>query len=75
LADIEDKDFRHNALLSRAFRHAFRCSLFNRFIHPLQGHASHKREFRGVAEQTYFAFKARWALPRVLKLLRACNMI
>jgi lysylphosphatidylglycerol synthetase-like protein (DUF2156 family) len=75
LADIEDKDFRHNALLSRAFRHAFRCSLFNRFIYPLQGHASHKREFRGAAEQTYFAFNARLALPRVFKLLRACNMI
>jgi lysylphosphatidylglycerol synthetase-like protein (DUF2156 family) len=75
MADIEDKDFPHGALLSRAFRHAFRCPLFNRFIYPLQGHASHKREFRGVAEQTYFAFKTRLALPRVFKLLRACNMI
>jgi lysylphosphatidylglycerol synthetase-like protein (DUF2156 family) len=75
LADIEDKDFRHGALLSRAFRRAFRSPLFNRFIYPLQGHASHKREFRGAAEQTYFAFNTRWALPLVLKLLRACNMI
>jgi lysylphosphatidylglycerol synthetase-like protein (DUF2156 family) len=75
LADIEDKEFRHHALLSRAFRHAFRCPLFNRFVYPLQGHASHKRDYQGVSEQTYFAFNKRFALPSVLKLLRACNMI
>jgi lysylphosphatidylglycerol synthetase-like protein (DUF2156 family) len=75
MADIEDKDFRHSRLLSRAFRHAFVCPIFNRFFYPLQGHASHKREFRGMAEQTYFAFNRMLALPRVLKMLRACNMI
>jgi phosphatidylglycerol lysyltransferase len=77
MADIEDKEFHHDSFLSFAFRHAFRSRLFNRFVYPLQGHASHKRDFRGVAEQTYFAFKGRTgpAFPRVLKLLRACNMI
>jgi lysylphosphatidylglycerol synthetase-like protein (DUF2156 family) len=75
LADIKDKDFRHSVLMSLNFRHAFRCPLFNRFVYPLQGHASHKREFRGQAEQTYFAFKGLLALPHMLKLLRACNMI
>jgi phosphatidylglycerol lysyltransferase len=75
MADIEDKDFPHNSLLSFGFRRAFASALFNRFVYPLQGHASHKRDFRGTAEQTYFAFKGLIALPRVLKLLRACNMI
>jgi lysylphosphatidylglycerol synthetase-like protein (DUF2156 family) len=75
LADIQDKEFRHSYLLSRVFRHAFRCPLFNRFVYPLQGHASHKRDYTGVSEQTYFAFNKLFALPRVLKLLRACNMI
>jgi lysylphosphatidylglycerol synthetase-like protein (DUF2156 family) len=75
MADIEDKDFRHSALMSRYFRHAFRCPLFNRFVYPLQGHATHKSEFRGLAEQTYFAFNTGWALPRMFKMLRACNMI
>jgi phosphatidylglycerol lysyltransferase len=75
MADIEDKEFRHDSWLSRGFRHAFRCPLFNRFVYPLQGHAAHKREYRGTSEQTYFAFNKFFALPRVLKLLRACNMI
>jgi lysylphosphatidylglycerol synthetase-like protein (DUF2156 family) len=75
MADIEDKEFRHSAFLSRNFRHAYRCPLFNRFVYPLQKHAAHKREFRGMAEQTYFAFNTGLALPRVFKLLRACNMI
>ncbi len=75
LADIEDKEFRHSWLLSRNFRYAFWSPVFNRFVYPLQGHASHKREFGGVAEQTYFAFNKGFALPRMFKLLRACNMI
>jgi hypothetical protein len=75
MAGIEDKDFRHSFVVSRSFRHAFRCPLFNRFVYPFQGHAAHKREYRGMAEQTYFAFNRGFALPRVFKLLRACNMI
>jgi phosphatidylglycerol lysyltransferase len=75
MADIEDKEFRHSFLLSCGFRYAFRSSLFNRFVYPLQGHASHKRDYQGVTEQTYFCFNKRLALPRMLKLLRACNMI
>ena len=49
--------------------------MFNRYIYPLQGHASHKREFKGAAEQTYFAFNKGLPLVRGLKMLRACNMI
>jgi lysylphosphatidylglycerol synthetase-like protein (DUF2156 family) len=75
LADIEDKDFRHSAFLSLNFRHAFQCPLFNRFVYPLLGHATHKRRYGGTAEQTYFAFNTGWALPRMCKLLKACNMI
>jgi phosphatidylglycerol lysyltransferase len=75
MADIEDKDFRHSILLSWNFRYAFGSSLFNRFIYPLQGHASHKREFKGAVEQTYFAFNKGLPLVRGLKMLRACNMI
>jgi lysylphosphatidylglycerol synthetase-like protein (DUF2156 family) len=75
MADIDDNEFRHSAFLSASFGHLYRCALSNRFIYPLQGHAAHKREFRGTAEQTYFAFNRGLALPRALKLLRACNMI
>ena len=75
MADIEDKEFQHSALVSATFGHAFVCPLINRFFYPLQGHASHKREFRGTTEQTYFAFNTGLALPRMLKLLRACNMV
>jgi hypothetical protein len=75
MADIEDKGFKHSAFISFNFRHAYRCPLFNRFIYPVQAHAAHKREYRGLVEQTYFAFNTGLALPRLLKLLRACNMI
>jgi lysylphosphatidylglycerol synthetase-like protein (DUF2156 family) len=75
MADIDDKEFKHSAFISLSFGHAYRCPLFNRFIYPLLGHATHKRDFGGLAEQTYLAFNTGLALPRVLKLLRACNMI
>jgi lysylphosphatidylglycerol synthetase-like protein (DUF2156 family) len=75
MADIADKEFKHSAFLSSNFGPAFRCPLFKRCIYPLQWHATHKRDFGGLAEQTSFAFNTGLALPRALKLLRACNMI
>jgi hypothetical protein len=44
MADIDDKEFKHSAFISFNFGHD-RCPLFNRFIYPLQGHATHKRDF------------------------------
>jgi phosphatidylglycerol lysyltransferase len=75
-AEIEDRDFQPNKnwLVRRAFRFAFTNPLFNRFVYPLQGIDAHKRQFRGVGEQTYFAFNTLPSLPRVLKLLRACKI-
>jgi lysylphosphatidylglycerol synthetase-like protein (DUF2156 family) len=72
MADVEDKEFRHDRFVSGAFRHAFRSKLYNRYVYPLQGHAAHKRDYKGVAEQTYCAFNSRFALPCVIKMLRAC---
>lgn len=75
LADISDKDFRCNRLVSLWFRFGFRNALFNRYIYNLQGHAEHKREFRGVSEQTYYASDKTMALPRLIKLMFACNVL
>ena len=72
MADVEDKEFRHDRFVSGGFRRAFRSKLYNRFVYPLQGHAAHKRDYKGVAEQTYCAFNTRIALPHVIKMLRAC---
>lgn len=74
MADIADTDFRYNRLVSLWFRFAYANSLFNRYIYNLQGHAEHKREFRGIAEQTYYASDNVLALPRLIKLLVACNI-
>jgi lysylphosphatidylglycerol synthetase-like protein (DUF2156 family) len=74
LADIGDADFRYNRLVSLWFRFAYANSLFNRYIYNLQGHAEHKREFRGLTEQTYYASDKVLALPRLIKLLVACNI-
>ncbi|MGE0151580.1 MAG: phosphatidylglycerol lysyltransferase domain-containing protein [Reyranellaceae bacterium] len=75
LADIEDKEFRSNGFVSFWFRFGYRNALFNRYVYNLQGHAEHKREFRGVTEQTYYASDRILALPRLVKLLRACRVI
>jgi lysylphosphatidylglycerol synthetase-like protein (DUF2156 family) len=74
LADIADRDFRANGFVSFWFRFGYNNSLFNRYIYNLQGHAEHKREFRGDCEQTYYATDRRLALPRLFKLLRACRI-
>src|SRR5262245_17161766 len=72
MADIADQEFRPNRLLSAAFRHAFASKAYNRYIYPLQGHASHKRDYKGVAEQTYCAFKTGFALAHLFKMTHAC---
>jgi hypothetical protein len=35
----------------------------------------HKRQFRGVPVQTYYAFNTLPSLPRIIKVLRACRLI
>lgn len=72
---IEDRDFERNWLVRRLLRFAYTNGIFNRFFYSLQGMAAHKRQFGGEVTQTYFAFNTLPALPRLLKLLRACDII
>jgi lysylphosphatidylglycerol synthetase-like protein (DUF2156 family) len=72
MADIEDKEFRPNRFLSLAFRGSFNSKAYNRYVYPLQGHASHKRDYKGTAEQTYCAFKSGFALAHLMKMTHAC---
>jgi lysylphosphatidylglycerol synthetase-like protein (DUF2156 family) len=72
MVDIEDKDFRHSKLVSKLFRGSFASPLFNRYVYPLKGHASHKGSYRGTAEQAYCAFRPGFALAHVEKMTRAC---
>src|ERR1700681_2946927 len=74
-ADIEDKEFQKNWLVRRAFRFIYENTLYNRFFYAVKGLAAHKREYGGVTEQTYFAFNTLPALPRLIKVLRACEVI
>ncbi len=75
LAEIEDKDFKHNWLTRRSFRFIYKNWLFNRYFFPLQGIAAHKRGYGATTEQTYFAFNTLPALPRLIKGLRASRLI
>lgn len=75
MADIADGGFRHNRLVSFWFRFAYRNRLFNRYLYNLQGHAEHKREFRGTAWQTYYASDRSLALPRLIKLMWVCRLL
>jgi hypothetical protein len=77
LAYIRNHTFTANKswLVRRAFAFVYRNTLGNRYALPFQGHELHKCQFRGVTEQTYFAFNTRPALPRLVRLLRVCNFI
>lgn len=75
LAGIEDRDFQHNWLTRRAFAFVYRNWAFNRFVFPLRNNSAHKRQFGGMVEQTYFAFNRLPALPRIIKILRACGIV
>jgi phosphatidylglycerol lysyltransferase len=76
MAGVRDTRFRsRNWLVKKAFLRVYENGFFNRFIYPLQGHALHKRQYGGVEEQTYFAFNRKPGIPRLFKLLRACNVI
>jgi len=74
-AEIEDKDFQKNWLVRRSFRFIYENSLYNRLFYSLKGPTAHKREYGGISEQTYFAINTLPALPRLIKALRACEII
>jgi lysylphosphatidylglycerol synthetase-like protein (DUF2156 family) len=57
------------------FKWAYGSWLFNRFLYACKGLEMHKRLYRGVQEQTYYAFNRCPSLLRVLKLMRVCNII
>ncbi len=75
LAEIEDKDFPHSWFVRRAFRLVYTNTLFNRYIYPLQGLAKNKSRYCGVSRQTYFAFNTLPPFPRLIKILRAIELI
>lgn len=72
-AGLEDKTFRFNT--RGIFRLCYDSALFNRFVYALQGHAEHKRQYRGEEQQTYFVFNRRPSWLRIFKLMRACNIL
>jgi lysylphosphatidylglycerol synthetase-like protein (DUF2156 family) len=75
---LQDKEFKSNTSWATAhcFNFAYKSWLVNRFIYPNKGIAAHKRLFRGVQRQTYYA-SLNWcpSLLHVLKLLRACKIV
>jgi lysylphosphatidylglycerol synthetase-like protein (DUF2156 family) len=75
LANIEDNEFAYNWLVRRIFRFAYANTLVNRFLYPLQQLTKHKGAFAGSAAQSYYAFNRNPALPRLIKVLRACTLI
>lgn len=72
---IRDGPFTKNWLIKRSFRFLYTNGLANRFIYPAQSLARHKESYGGTNERSYYAFNTLPALPRLLKLLRACRLI
>jgi phosphatidylglycerol lysyltransferase len=77
LAGIHDKEFKHDWTVRRAFRFVYENGIFNRFVYPLKGLATHKlQNYRGGrTEQAYLAMNGTPTLPRLIKVLRACRII
>ena len=75
MAEVHDQEFRKNWLVKRAFRFCYESALFNSLIYPLKGHHVHKGRYGGTTTPSYFAFNTLPSLPRILKLVRACNII
>ena len=73
--EIEDKEFEKDWLTRRAFRFIHTNALAQRFIYPSQSLARHKDSYGGDSRQTYCAMNTPPALPRLLKLLRACGIV
>ena len=76
-APTEDKDFlaHRNWLMQRSFVWAYKSWLFNRYMYPLKAIHAHKSQFRGQLIQTYYAFNRTPSLPRLIKVLRACEIV
>jgi len=72
-----DEEFKSNRHWMTSFYLDRACKswLFNRFIFANRGLEAHKRVYRGVQAQNYYAFNRLPSLPRVVKLMRACNVI
>ena len=74
---VNDKEFEANRhwMTRFYFERAYKGWLFNRFIFANRGLEAHKRVYRGVEAQNYYAFNRLPSLPRVVKLMRACKLI
>lgn len=72
---IHDKEFTKDWLTRRAFRFMHTNWLAQRLVYPTQSLARHKESYGGKGRQTYCAMNTPPALPRLLKLVRACNIL
>jgi lysylphosphatidylglycerol synthetase-like protein (DUF2156 family) len=74
---LSDREFKSNRnwMTAHYFNQAHKSWLFNRFVYSNKGLEAHKRVYRGVEAQNYYAFNRLPSLPRVLKVMRACNLI
>ena len=73
--ELEEFGLHTHRMTREYFKWAYRSWVFNRFFYACKGLETHKRLYRGVQEQKYYAFNRRPSLLRVLKLMRACNIV
>ena len=66
--------YKQHRRLAFITRQIFESRLINRYIYSLQGHAEHKRDFRGEQEMTYFATRSRIAERRMLAMFVATKI-
>lgn len=75
LAQIEDRQLRHNRLLHWSMRYLHGAGWLNKHFYNFVGHTQYKSRFRGTEEKTYYATPARFNSYRLLALASLCGII
>ena len=72
---LKDEAFRSSRhwMTARYFNYAHKSWFFNRYIYHNKGIEEHRRLFRGVQRQNYYAFNRLPSMP--VKVMRACKII
>ena len=75
LANVEDKELRHNRFLHWTVRYLHSAGWLNKYFYNFVGHTQYKSRFRGVEEKTYYATPSRFNSHRLLALASLCGII
>jgi phosphatidylglycerol lysyltransferase len=75
LANIENREFRHNRMLNWTSRYYHRARWMNKYFYNFLGHTQYKSRFRGTEVKVHYASPVRFNSYRLLVLASLCGAI